>query len=65
LAVEQLLAIHDELVLECPDDDDLVKKIEDRVIEIIEIELPKYTFELRTGPLKASKGNAYNWGDAK
>jgi DNA polymerase I-like protein with 3'-5' exonuclease and polymerase domains len=65
LTVEQLLAIHDELVLECPDDDDLVKKIEDRVIEIIEIELPKYTFELRTGPLKASKGNAYNWGDAK
>jgi hypothetical protein len=42
-----------------------VKRVERRVTEIVETTTEKFLFALKTGNLKGSIGNAYNWGDAK
>lgn len=56
-----LLQIHDELMLECPDDPETVEKVKARVKEIMENPFPN---PLRV-PLPASVGSGYSWASAK
>ena len=56
-----LLQIHDELILECPDDPEIVKKVTARVKEIME---HPYDQELLV-PLPAAVGSGHTWSDAK
>jgi DNA polymerase I-like protein with 3'-5' exonuclease and polymerase domains len=61
LGADLLLQIHDELMLECPDDPDTVKAVKARVKEIME---HPFSQELVV-PLPASCGAGHTWADAK
>lgn len=61
LGAELLLQVHDELVLEVPDDDEVSNRCLARVKEIMEHPLP-YDLEV---PIPVSGGSAYSWAEAK
>jgi DNA polymerase I-like protein with 3'-5' exonuclease and polymerase domains len=59
LGVRMLLQIHDELVFEAPDDDDMVAQARARVRANMENPFPMSV------PILISMDDAYSWGDAK
>lgn len=61
LGAELLLQIHDELILECPDNPDTIKKVKDRVQEIMEA---PFQTPLKV-PIPAEAGFGYSWATAK
>jgi DNA polymerase-1 len=56
-----LLQVHDELVLECPKDPEVVKVVKKRVQEIME---NPFGQQLRV-PLPAEVGDGWTWATAK
>jgi DNA polymerase-1 len=62
LEADMLLQIHDELMFECPDSDEVSDQVQARVKEIMEHPFPGV--ELRV-PLPASAGKGYSWASAK
>jgi DNA polymerase-1 len=61
LQAEMLLQVHDELVLEVPDDPEVGRECMERVKEIMASPLP---YQLAV-PIPASGGLAYSWAEAK
>jgi DNA polymerase I len=56
-----LLQVHDELIFECPDDEDTIKAVKKRVKEIME---DPFGVPLAV-PLPAEAGHGYSWATAK
>jgi DNA polymerase-1 len=61
LDAQMLLQVHDELIFDVPDDQEIRQRVKKRVKEIMEHPFP---FELSV-PLPASVGEGYTWADAK
>ncbi len=61
LGARMLLQIHDEIIWECPDDDEVVGKVKRRAKQIMENPFPS---PLRV-PLPAEVGSGYTWSSAK
>lgn len=57
-----LLQIHDELIWECPEDDDTIKKVKVRVKEIMENPFGENVLKV---PLPVEVGHGYSWASAK
>lgn len=61
LGARLLLQVHDELVWECPDNEETIKQVKDRVKQIMEHPL-SMEFEV---PLPVEAGHGYSWASAK
>jgi DNA polymerase-1 len=61
LGAQLLLQVHDELIFECPDDDETVAAVKNRVKQIME---DPFGVPLMV-PLPAEAGQGYSWATAK
>lgn len=61
LGARQLLQVHDEIIWECPEDEETVKAVKKRVQEIMEL---PFGTPLRV-PLPAEAGHGNSWATAK
>ena len=61
LEADLLLQVHDELIWECPDEEEVISSVKTRVKEIMELPFGK---PLRV-PLPAEVGHGYSWATAK
>ena len=59
LGVRMLLQVHDELVFECPNIPDYIRRAKERIRELME-----NPFEMRV-PILIDMSDARTWGDAK
>lgn len=61
LNVKLLLQVHDELIFQCPDDDEIIQTAKDRILELM-----NHPFEEDLSvPLPSDCNHAYSWGEAK